>query len=147
MLVNISQETVIDWSPYTWGSSNRQGLCSSSKLKWQWSNSYKTMEIVSVSRNSIEWRGGGMSGPLLQFDNSMQTNLWKVESAFYPLEAGKEKLNFHNNNRFHLSINLDWSHTFMAFVPLLYLLLKGPVQCHPNNDLYMLAVLFISCQC
>lgn len=41
-----------------------QGLYSHSGLKWQWSNSNKTMVVVSALRDSIEWRGVGLPGPL-----------------------------------------------------------------------------------
>ena len=47
----------------------------------------KTVEVVSASRDFSEWHGVGMSGPVSPFDNSSQTNLWKLASTFHPLEA------------------------------------------------------------
>lgn len=86
------------------------------------------MEVVFAFRDPVEWHEVRMSNSLLQFGNSIQTNLWKL-SAFYPLKPWNGKANF-NNDKFHLSSNLDQSCTFMAYVPLPFLLLKGPVQWH-----------------
>lgn len=129
VLVNISQGEVIDWSSY----GSPQGLYCHLELIKQWANSNKTMEVISAFRDSFEWHEVGMSSPLLQFCNSTQIYLWKLASAFHPLKAWNKKSNF-NNDKFHLSFNLDQIHTFVACVQFPYLLLEGPVQCHPSND-------------
>lgn len=47
----------------------------------------KTLEVVSASRDSTEWHRVVMSGPVPQFNNSIQTNQWKLVSTFHPLEV------------------------------------------------------------
>lgn len=65
----------------------------------------KTVEVVSASRDFSEWHGVGMSGPVSPFDNSSQTNLWKLASTFHPLEARTSSYTL-IKKKFHLSFNL-----------------------------------------
>lgn len=67
--------------------------------------------------------GVRMINSLLQFSNSIQTTLWKLASAFYPLKVWEGKLNIKDNN---LSFRVNQSHFFLH----MYLLLKGLVQWH-----------------
>lgn len=128
MLINISKGDVIDWSPY----STPQGKYSHSELRWKWYNINGTVEISASINQSIWWHGVGMASLLLQFGNSILTNLWKLASAFHPLKVFEGKLNI-KDDKYTLSFRLNQSPPFMACVPLPYLLLEGPVQWHPNN--------------
>lgn len=75
-----------------------------------------------------------MPSPIVQFGNLIQTNMWKMASAFYHLKAWEGKLNI-KDGKFTLSFRFDQSYPFMACVPLPYLLLKGPVQRHSNYSI------------
>lgn len=46
-----------------------------------------------------------MSGPMLQFGNSVQTNLWTLANTLHPLKVWKGKLNI-NGGKYALSFRL-----------------------------------------
>lgn len=51
-----------------------------------------TAEIISTIKETFQWRGVGMSNTL-HFVSSVQTNLWKLASAFHPLKTWEGKIN------------------------------------------------------
>lgn len=86
VLINISQENIIEWSPYGFP----QGKYSHSELRWKQYSLNGTVEISASVNEPIQLHGVGMSSPFLQSGNSIQTNLWKLTSSFHPLKHGKE---------------------------------------------------------
>lgn len=68
----------MNWSP----SGSPQGKYSHSMLRWKWNSLNGTVEISASVNEPIQWHGVRMSNPFLQFGNSIQTNSWKLESAF-----------------------------------------------------------------
>lgn len=87
VLISISQGDVIDWSPF----GSLKGKYSHSELRWKWYSWNGTVENSAYVNKPIWRHGAGMSGPLLQFGNSIRTNLWKLAHAFHPLKAWEGK--------------------------------------------------------
>lgn len=128
MLINISHGDVIVWSTYSFP----QEKYSHSELRWQRYSLNGTVEISSTVDEPSQWHGIGTSGPILQFDNSIQTDLWESASALCHLKLWNERLNVYDGE-YTLSFKLNQGHTLIACVLLPYILLKGPIQWHPNN--------------
>lgn len=86
LFINISHRDAINCSPYSFP----PGKYSLSELRWQWFSLNGTVEISSLVNEPIQWHQLGMSHPMLEFDNSIQINLWKLAHAWYPLKYEKE---------------------------------------------------------
>lgn len=89
VLINISQWDVIDWSLL----GSPQGKYSHAELRWKQYSLNGTVEISASANEPLQWRGVGLPSPIVQFGNLIQTNLWKMASAFYHLKAWEGKLN------------------------------------------------------
>ena len=86
VLINIFHGDIIDWSPYGFP----EGKYSHSELRQHRCSSNGTVEIISTINETFHWRGVGMSNTL-HLVSSVQTNLWKLASAFHPLITWEER--------------------------------------------------------
>ena len=104
------------------------------------------MEAAFTFRDSLEKHWVGMSTPLLQFGNSIQTNLWKFASTFHPFEVWTRKLNFKSDqlHLFKMLIKVTclwlvccylfcyqkdlWTYTLIIIIPLVHKVLLIPVS-------------------
>lgn len=108
VLINISPGDVTLWSPF----GSAQGKYSHSELRWKWYNLNGPLEISTSVNEPIQWPGVGMAS-LLQFGNSVQTNLWKMASAFHPHKAWERKFNI-KDDKYNLSFRLNQSYPFLV---------------------------------